>query len=339
VRDEAQQVETSSERTVVPESCILYGRVLFRQAWFQARLGLYERTEEQFQKSLWLLQRAGDSLRREVAFCLLLFGTSFTQRGEGVKAVSPLQEGRAIDNEIGDSWGSGLALLCLGQAVFALGQFEEAERLSQESITLSSQIGERRYIIYTISTLGRIAIVQGNYPQAERWHQECLKRRADLSDRVGLAFTLNDLGDTARLQGRLDQARQYYQQSLTLAKEIGLRQVQNQVLWKLGSLAERLGHYAEAKHLFQESSAAYEGKYVTTINPAGPGWAHLGLGEVQEAATYFRNALDLALHKQAAPLALDALTGTAYLLAQAGKLEQALELLTLVQYHQPAPKR
>src|SRR5262245_40287441 len=37
--------------------------------------------------------------------------------------------------------------------------------------------------------------------------------------------------------------------------------------------------------------------------------------------------------KPTMPLALDALTGTAYLLAQAGKPEQALELLALVQYH------
>lgn len=325
--------ETSSGRTVMPESCLLYGRVLYRQTWFRNRLGLYERLEEQFQKSLWLLRRADDRMRQELAVCLLAFGMSFIHRREGAKAVSLLQESLTIYKEIGDLWGGGVALLCLGQAVVTLGQFEEAERLSQESVVLLSQIGERRYIIHAMSTLGRLAALQGNYPQAERWHQECLEWRIELDDRVGIAYTLNDLADTARRQGRSDQARQYYQQSLTLAKEIGLRQVQNQVLWELGSLAEKQGHYAEAKRFFQESLAAYEGRYITVNNPAGPGWAHLGLGELQEATTYFRNALHSALQNQAATLALDALTGIAYLLAQAGKPEQALELLGLVQYH------
>jgi tetratricopeptide (TPR) repeat protein len=184
-----------------------------------------------------------------------------------------------------------------------------------------------------MNNLARLATLQGNYPQAERWHLEQLKLRADLDDRTGMAFTLNCLGETARLQDRPDQARQYYQQSLTLAKEIGLRSTQSYALWGLGNLAERLGHYAEAKRFFQESSTISKRNWRSEYNPAGPGWAYLGLGELQEAMTYFQDSLDFALQNQVAPLALDALTGTAYFLAWAGKLEQALERLALVQSH------
>jgi tetratricopeptide (TPR) repeat protein len=335
---ECALMETSSEGTIVPASCLLYGRVLYRQAWFQTRLGLYEQVEEQFQKSLWLLRQGGARLRREVASCSIYFGTSFTIKREHAKAVSPLQESLALYNELGDPWGSGLALASLGIAAIGLGQFEEAEQVSQESLIRFSQIGERRTHIFAMNNLARLATLQGNYPQAERWHLEQLKLRADLDDRTGMAFTLNCLGETARLQDRPDQARQYYQQSLTLAKEIGLRSTQCYALWGLGNLAERLGHYAEAKRFFQESSTISKRNWRSEYNPAGPGWAYLGLGELQEAMIYFRDSLDFALRNQVAPLALDALTGTAYLLVQAGKLEQALERLALVQSHSASPQ-
>jgi hypothetical protein len=67
------------------------------------------------------------------------------------------------------------------------------------------------------------------------------------------------------------------------------------------------------------------------------GFAHLGLGRIQEAQTIFYDFLDQTLDSDMAPLSLYALAGLACTFVMEDKEKEGLELFHYVQFHPRTP--
>jgi uncharacterized membrane-anchored protein len=106
----------------------------------------------------------------------------------------------------------------------------------------------------------------------------------------------------------------------------------------LGEIASVLGEYAEAAQLAQKGLVLAEKCRDPTQVPVCLrvlGLAACGLGDVQGAKRYFRQALETAMMVRAIPWVLSVFDGIAMLLAREGERERALELLSLA-FHHPA---
>jgi tetratricopeptide (TPR) repeat protein len=336
LRERRDMLSTPEQMTSPEEIRIILGLALVHKGWFQTRLGHFEQGKMLFQESLTILQRAGDSAQREMAYCLLFFGIAMYIAGEPAVTISLIRGSLPLFDQFDDLWGRGTATSFLGQATLALGQPVEAQHLLQESLVVLNEIGNQLNVAYTISALGHVAQTTGRIEQAEEYHLEALKIRTEIGEQTGLAFTLCDLGEVARLKGAHDQAKQYFEQALILAREMGLQMARAEALRGLGNLAERGGEYATANQFFQESLALSGGPGMYTHSSSavtGLGWATLGLAEYQEAKQYFSEALKLEAYTQRLSITLDALAGLAHCLAWADEPERALELLILPLHH------
>lgn len=118
----------------------------------------------------------------------------------------------------------------------------------------------------------------------------------DVGSQRGVALGLINLGYIAWEQGQHAEARRHYRECLAIRREIGDRHGIAYVLNNLGDVA-------------------------------------LDLEENSEAQEYFSEALLIALEVQATPVALEALTGLARLLARQGEIERAVAWLTMTAHH------
>jgi len=330
------EAPATAEQGAPRKCCLILGLVLAHQAWFETRLGRFERAKALFQESFSILRPAGKNARREIALSLMFLGEARCIWGEPAAAIGPLQESLTIFNQIGEPWESGTAMSLLGEANLLVGRYVEAQPLLEESVRFLTEMGNQVHTPYTMSALGHIAQVQGRLVQAETIYRKCLETRKEIADRTGMAFSLCDLGEVARLGGAYTQAEGYYQQSLSISKGLGFRAIGAEALRGLGNLAERRRDYGVARQFFQESLSIYSMSGLYAHSPSaltGLGWAALGLAEYEEARQYFYQALRLETKTQRQPIILDALAGLAHYLAEKGEPEHALELLALISHH------
>jgi tetratricopeptide (TPR) repeat protein len=150
------------------------------------------------------------------------------------------------------------------------------------------------------------------------------------------ALALNFLSLTAIQLDRLEEAHAFIQESLELCKQVGDRWGLGTAYrhWALVSLAqenisEALTHLRESLNLFTELGAQWD----ITRSLIVLGEAYLAAEEPSEARQTYLDALRQAMEVQAAPLALEALSGLAQWHLQAGEAEQALLLAYFILGH------
>jgi tetratricopeptide (TPR) repeat protein len=102
------------------------------------------------------------------------------ERGDYDQAIPLLNESLALSRELGTTADIVNALLMLGEAALAQGDYARAEALCREGVVQQEGVGQeqtlRSYLQYVLlrQNLGEIALVQGNYAQALAWLTEGL---------------------------------------------------------------------------------------------------------------------------------------------------------------------
>jgi tetratricopeptide (TPR) repeat protein len=154
-----------------------------------------------------------------------------------------------------------------------------------------------------------------------------------------VTWTQIDLGKVFRLQGNYDQAEQLYRQSLAESTARNNKPDMAHCLLGLGCLAYDRSELRRAEHHQREALALYqqfelEVRMAEVLSQLGQVMVAADEPHYEEARQFFRQALELATKHQLAPIALEVGVGVARLRVQAGELEQAIELLTLVEQHE-----
>jgi tetratricopeptide (TPR) repeat protein len=128
-------------------------------------------------------------------------------------------------------------------------------------------------------------------------------------------------------------------ESLAIAKAMGFKPVTVSALSSLSWTYYCAGDYIRAKRAGQEGMALAKelGDSVEVAYPAeNLGFAHLGLGEYQEARRCLLAAMRVYSQHKLRPSILNCLSGIARIWATEGLPEQALALLGLVMNHPSA---
>lgn len=272
----------------------LLGMLLSRRGWFAFRLGLYEETRRDLERSLEIARRL--DIPGEIAFSLYNRGIFAYQLGQYEEAKVLLEESLSLRREVADRSGAARSLSILGIVARDQGQLERARQLLSESLNLHRQIEDPRGISRCLNVLGLISSDTGDQETARELLEESLDICREIDDRREVAFALSILGAIMYEMGDYDQARQVCLESLEIREDIGERRGIAFSLHDLGNIARALGRYDRA-------------------------W------------DYLLSALQIAREINAVPLTLYILTGISDLLVSDGNPREAFRLATLVLHH------
>jgi tetratricopeptide (TPR) repeat protein len=284
------------------------------------------------QDSLGILSRVG--AQREMAYLLRYTAhighTPWEARGLYHKAL-------AILEEHGDDRGRAETLYRLGWVATQLGEYDKAEQLYLKSLAWSERIGRWEMVANCKLDLGYVYWALGDHRVAEQRCRESLSYFAEIGYPGQKALSLRYLARIAMGLGDHQTARQHLQDSLAIYQTIGLQGMKAMALGELSHNAVLENDFSEARSLALESLRACE-EIENRQGMVEPlmvlGTVAFRLGDFQEAEVHFQSALQTAMDAWVPAQALHTLLGMANLLAAVGEKEQALEVASLVQYHQ-----
>jgi LuxR family maltose regulon positive regulatory protein len=212
---------------------------------------------------------------------------------------------------------------------------DEAHQLqiAHEALQVTKANGGGWWIPVFMLDWSHLAMRQGEYAQAKALAQEALAFCRQKNYQANHAQALNVLSRIAMLQGDYAQARQLAEESLSTAEAMGY---QSAIWWIHSSVADNAllqgdfvgaqAHYQAGLEVCQELNEQAGSVFELT----GLGCADCGLGNYLEARRYFFDALQLAKAVGHVPATLDVMSGAAWLLANTGKTERALQLAAYV---------
>ncbi|MCW5848785.1 MAG: tetratricopeptide repeat protein [Anaerolineae bacterium] len=287
------------DATTAEERRILGGRILARQGMCYFHLGHLEKAKSVLQQALARLQPT--DLRLETAYVLYYLGLVVSQMGEYALARQHLQGSLALAKRSNDRWAVARALMALADVTQTPEEAQVARQYLQESVTLFRELGDRRYIAASLSELGVVLAGQGDIAAGDALLEESFVLSCEDNNRQGMALAQSSLGYLDYLRQNYPAAQHHFEQALDLAREVGDHNETAKILDSLGDLALKAGDALTAERLFHAS-------------------------------------LKTAMEHQAVPLVLTGLIRLAYLEAQRGNKELALELLAVPLSHAATEK-
>ncbi|WP_214325953.1 ATP-binding protein [Nonomuraea sediminis] len=206
--------------------------------------------------ALALLDRgAADEDPWERAAVQLVWGYPRLSEGDLEAAGQSFEAALEVFRELGDRWGSGLALDSLAWLAATKGDLADALARTEEAIALAEQLGAEE-------DLADLLCNRGDYGTDPARRRADYERAAELARRTGtrtyLATALRGLGDVAREEGDLAGARALYEQALERSDPLWIKNAGNQarLLVGLGNVAEAEGDRATARSRYVEALEA-----------------------------------------------------------------------------------
>lgn len=300
----AERVKSIVDANVAddPESRLLFGRILSRQARFAYRLGRHRQAKETLVKSLQIIEKLANETnpasQKELAISRFYLSVLSRVDGEYQAAESLcLKSLEYFESCQATAW-IATTQKHLGIIFGAQGKYDLARAKLLSALKLSREIEDKFGIADTLNDLGNIAIGLGDYTEAKRLNQECLAIRQNTSHLWGIGTSLNNLGYLALVQEEYDEARQLFVRSLKIHREIG----------DLYQIANSQSNLAQAMFMLQDYKAA---------------------------RSSFVEALRHAKEVGAQPILLENIAGIAllHIVDPPINLPKAAELLTLVRQH------
>ncbi|MFL5662411.1 MAG: LuxR C-terminal-related transcriptional regulator, partial [Ktedonobacteraceae bacterium] len=195
-----------------------------RVAWSLSTLGLLDTQEEQYasararyEESL-ALHRKLSNKRGIGASLLRLAQLLFVAQGDQAVLRSLLDEGLALNNELGEREGIANVHSLSAQLAFRQGDISSARAQIEKSILLYREIGQRRVLAESLAILARIVLAQGERTEARVLYDESREIARELNHmwliatclegRAGMAAEESQLAWAAQLWGAADSLRE-----------------------------------------------------------------------------------------------------------------------------------
>jgi tetratricopeptide (TPR) repeat protein len=290
-----------------------------------AELGLALATETEESLGKWL--------------CLMTLGNPRVHSQPAV-AKKYLEKALTVCLNSGDATARGYSYLNLGRAYVELGRYGMAAHYFEQVSTIFSKFQNVRALGYNLEDMGRLKTALGDYTAAIRDFQNALTfyYESRAGERTA-AYCRVWLGIALRLQGDFQRAEKLTEETLATFRALNDPMIVGYCLLNLGCLAQERGMLNLAEQLQREALTVWrKAEQEARVADASRYLGHLLIVFVEprhaEARRYYRQALDLSLKHQLAPIALDVFVGVAQLLACVGQMENATELLALAEGHE-----
>ncbi|HWF25694.1 MAG TPA: tetratricopeptide repeat protein, partial [Solirubrobacteraceae bacterium] len=185
-----------------------------------------------------------------------LWGAGFLayMAGELDSARPMLEESLAAFRELGDSRGTGRALMILGHSPYYYDIPEQLELL-EESADLARTAGDAWCLAHALGAAGYAHARVNDMRPARPLFEECLGAAREAGDKQGMRYGLLGLGLVAVVQGDYAAAELHLAEVRAIVNELDEDLLVANVLSDLGLLALGRGDYVRAGELFEEARA------------------------------------------------------------------------------------
>jgi DNA-binding CsgD family transcriptional regulator/tetratricopeptide (TPR) repeat protein len=187
-----------------------------RIAWSLSTLGLLDTQEEKYasararyEESL-AIHRKLSNKRGIAASLLRLAQLLFVSQGDQAALLSLLDEGLALNNELGEKEGIANVHSLSAQLAFRRGDISSARAQIEKSILLHRKIGQRRALAESLAILARIVLSQGERTEARVLYDESREIARELNHRWLIASCLEGRAGMAAEEGQLTWAAQLW---------------------------------------------------------------------------------------------------------------------------------
>jgi predicted ATPase/DNA-binding SARP family transcriptional activator len=224
----------------------------------------------------------------------------------------------------------------IGDAQLALGEFAGAFRCYQEVRHFYEQRGNKRLASYRMSKESFEMVRYGDLEEAIRLREKALGITKALRDEYGEAWNTWEMGEAYRVMGDSSTARCWFEQAYNIFQKV--HEPLSIIFYHrgMGDLALAEGDYATAQTQFQSSfrrANELDHNWMMSYALSGLCRAEIGLGEYSLAEAHLSEALAAAVKIGQIGVLLLALSAMAELYAVSGKLDNAVELSSLVKNH------
>ncbi len=210
------------------------------------------------EESIAIGREVGRVAKRNLAHALAMLASGALLQGNLSAARELAAEGVRLFREVGEAWGTALALFTLGNATVELGDPGTARSFLEESAALFRMIGDKQRLALPLNALGLVALHQGDAAAARAHFEEALAVAQGTGDVQLSADSLTHLGTFALRVGDYQQAAALYQQSLALISTRGHRVKIAEDLAGLAEVANLVGQPERAAQLFGAVEALCE---------------------------------------------------------------------------------
>jgi len=201
-----------------------------------------------------------------------------------------------VVQEIGDRQGEARTLINLGNAHYALSEYQQALDAQERSLSICREIGYRDGEATALHNIAGVHIARSDYGAAQAAFEQALAIRQETGDRRGEAATLNGIGTVWYLLSDYTQARDAYQKALSILQAIGDRAGEATTLGNIGAVYLALADHDEAlatlgRALAIQQQIGDRAGEATTLD--GLGRVHLARRDYEQALQAFEQGLSI----------------------------------------------
>ena len=309
---------------------------LERAAGQSMQLSAYREALSVSERALAILASSEDTNPAMRARLLLTIGVANLWLTDHTTAMARFEECIALACTIHDRGLESKALARLGRIGLEQGKFEQAEKHLQDSLGIAQELNDIEVIAYTLAHLGYISHYQGKYADAQTYGEESYKFAKQTGDAIAQAFSLNMLAMISVNNHEYARGHDYHLQAIEICKNAGDRYGLARAYSNLSELIRIQRKYAEAKPYTLEGiklTRELGNRYALPIMLINLVYSQVGLGEIRDAYSSLRTALQLNIENDSVSWILFSLVGYANILAAEGKRETALQILGLCLHH------
>lgn len=312
------------------------GAALVRQAYFAYFLDRFDLAIDLARQSRTMLEPIPQAGRADCALAYCVEGLSYWRSGNLTAARQAMHASMELSLAVQDLFSLGRAYRYQGILVHDEGQHEEALKWYKLAEEVDRRQGHPYAISSSLNNMGNLYFGLGDYDLAKRYWEQSLALTQQLGDRRSEAAVLSNLGLIEKVAGRLESARELTIHALTIRRGVGDLSGATVTLANLGDIANQQSDYQQALAYHRESLMLCRQLNTSfTVSNAllGMGYAFLGLEQMSEARSYFKQAFEAGVATHYLPEAMGAITGLAQVEYQLGSIEEAGKLIHLVLSH------
>ena len=189
---------------------------LLRLGWNAQTVHDYEKAEQWWQEALEQFNQNGDAGGASwvLAFLSVLAG----ERGQYKKALTLAQENMSLFPK---SDFPTTVFYCMGNALYDLGAYEQAEEQFQKRLALAKEQGLENEVPKNIFYLGKIAFRKGDFAHAHQLYQESLTGALKFNDLDDITLNHDALSRLMLIQDDSVRAREHIYTALQTAIPLG----------------------------------------------------------------------------------------------------------------------
>ena len=211
--------------------------------------GDFSEARQFLEESVSVGRELGQAGKRELAQAQATLAHVVLLQGNPSASRELAGESLQLFQEIGEAWGTALALHHLGKATIELDDPLDARPLLKESVELFRMTGDRQLLAQSLDTLGMAALRKGDDSGARAQFEEALSVAQETGAEQFIADALAHLGTVALRMGDYQQAAALYGQSLAINGALGNRDGIAEDLAGVAAVANLVGQPERAAQL------------------------------------------------------------------------------------------